>query len=154
MRRSWVVLMCTSSVQSNKPRWCSQWMLQAVPLIFWLGIVHVIVARLNWDAWDAWSNAPQLTSCNYFVGQWLPFHHWPTLWSPIYTHPTAGSVPIKTLVAKQRPTDNCVLHGQTPTWTCHWAIVSSIFVAINPQHVQSTLQRVMVVCWWLLSVTS
>ena len=31
------------------------------------GPVYVIVVRLNWGAWDAWSNAPQLTSYNYFV---------------------------------------------------------------------------------------
>ena len=38
--------------------------------------VHVIDARLNWGAWDPWSNEPQLMSCCWPM---TPFYHWPTL---------------------------------------------------------------------------
>ena len=62
--------------------------------------IHVIVARLNWGARDAWSNAPQLTSCNYFVGPWCPF----IIGLP-YDHLHSW----QTLIAKQRPTKPFVL---------------------------------------------
>ena len=67
--------------------------------------MHVIVARLNWGTSDARSNAPQLTSCNYFVGLWpsfiiiLPYDH---------LHPSHSQhLPTKTLVAKHWPTNTC-----------------------------------------------
>ena len=55
----------------------------------------------NWGAWDPWSNTPQLTSFNYFVGTWplfiisLPYDH---------PHPSRCRQFAYKLVAKQWPT--------------------------------------------------
>ena len=58
---------------------------------------------IAWGAWDAWSNTPQLRSCNYFVGPW-PLS---SLAYPMITHTplVAGNlqVTMATLLHKHTP---------------------------------------------------
>ena len=81
-----------------------------VPLIFWLGIVQVIVARLKLGCMRC------IVECTPINILQLLLAHDP-LSSLVYrmityTHPTASNLPIKTLVAKQQPT-NIYLYSST-----------------------------------------
>ena len=58
----------------------------AMPMFWWYRIPLLASNSCDWDlinrgAWDTWLN---VMSCNYyFCWPMTPFHHWPTLWSPI-----------------------------------------------------------------------
>ena len=67
---------------------------------------HFSYLTVNWDAWDAWLTAPNLLSDNYFVSPWPPI-----IISLPYDDPpplVPDNLPIKTLVAKQLPTNTCI----------------------------------------------
>ena len=44
------------------------------------------------------------------------------------THPPAINLPIKTLVARQLPTNYTHTHTHTHTYTCHYCILSAIYI--------------------------
>ena len=110
--------------------------------------LHTHTQDLNWGAWDAWSNAPQLRSCNYFVGPWPPF----IIRLP-YDHPhLSGSrqFAYKTLVARQRPTKGfilccCCCHVYVCAWVCvctHKEYVNWIWSLLHVwENTQCTIQQ-------------
>ena len=75
-----------------------------------------------WGAQDVWSSAPQLMSCDWFVGSWPPF-----ITGLLYDDPPPSrsqQIAYKTLVARQLPTNTRVhtythacLHTHTHTNT-------------------------------------
>ena len=102
------------------PPFLKSWLRPCSPWFSWIHLdlhnyttlshIHTHATNSYLTVWDAWLNALQLLSDKYFVGSWLCS----SLAYFMMTHPLpiASKLPIKTLVARQLPTN---IHAYT-TW--------------------------------------